>query len=419
MGYDLFSGGAGGGRPPRRAYTRKGTSWSLASAGGDDYTPSTLNAFARSIIETALPPLFLRGEITGWKRYGSSGHCYFTLRDAGAQVRCVMWARDAVRLPADPEEGMDVRAFGTLTLYEKRGDFQFTVRELEAGGGDGLWRLAFEKLRAKLDAEGLLAPERKRALPTHPGVVGIVTSAAGAALHDIVQVIRMRAPWTRVVVSSARVQGDGAGADVARALAALDAAGVADLIIVGRGGGSTEDLWAFNDEVLARAIACCSVPIISAVGHETDFTIADLVADYRAPTPSAAAERAVPDRTSLVREGDALLNRLERAIDRRVSAARGAGEALAGALEDGVRHAVAHRQERAQRCAEMLDALSPLAALRRGYAVPLSERGRILRHVGDFAPGAHFTLRLTDGSVDCNAALEQQQGIALPEAPRD
>ena len=414
MAYDLFNEG---GRPPRRAFVRSGSSWSLETAGGDDFTPSTLNAFARAVIERALPPVFLRGEVTGWKRYGSSGHCYFTLRDKGAQVRCVMWARDAVRLPADPEEGMDVRAFGTVTLYEKRGDFQFSVRELEAGGGDGLWRLAFEKLRARLETEGLLAPERKRALPTHPGVVGVVTSAAGAALHDIVHVIRRRAPWTRVVVSHARVQGAGAGADIARALGALERAGLADLIIVGRGGGSTEDLWAFNEEVLARAIAACAVPVISAVGHETDVTIADLVADYRAPTPSAAAERAVPDRTALAREGNAFLSRLERAIDRRVAAVRNTSEALGDALADCTRDLVGRRQERAHRCAEMLDALSPLAALRRGYAVPLSRNGRILRRAAEFTPGTRFTLRLADGSVDCDAAPEQHI-IELPEPPR-
>ncbi|MGH7443598.1 MAG: exodeoxyribonuclease VII large subunit, partial [Longimicrobiales bacterium] len=275
MGYDLFDG-SGRRPPPRRAYVRSGAAWSLETAGQDDYTPSSLNAFARTLIEGALPPVFLRGEITGWKRHAASGHCYFTLRDARAQVRCVMWSRDAVRLPAEPEEGMDVRVFGTLTLYEKRGEFQLGVRELEAGGSDGLWRLAFEKLRARLEGEGLLAPERKRPLPAHPTVIGVVTSPVGAALHDILHVVRMRAPWTRVIVAPAKVQGEGAAADIARALDALDRTGAADVIIVGRGGGSTEDLWAFNEEIVARAIARCSVPVISAVGHEIDVTIADL-----------------------------------------------------------------------------------------------------------------------------------------------
>ncbi len=413
MGYDLFEGG-GSGRPPRRAYVRKGAAWSLANAGEDaDYTPSTLNAFARSVIEGALPPIFLRGEVTGWKRY-PSGHCYFTLRDAGAQIRCVMWSRDAVRLPADPDEGMEVRAFGTLTLYEKRGEFQLAVRELEAGGRDGLWRLAFEKLRRRLEAEGLLAPERKRPLPAHPSVIGIVTSRSGAALHDILHVIERRAPWTRVVVAPARVQGQGAGADIARALHMLDRSGLADVVIVGRGGGSAEDLWAFNEESVARAILRCSVPVISAVGHEVDVTIADLVADCRAPTPSAAAERAVPDRASLARDGDALQLRLERSLDRRLSATRRTVDDLGAGLEAAMSAAIEARRERAQRCAEMLDALSPLAALRRGYAVPLAPSGRILRSASAFAPGAPFSLRVADGVVEC--AVSTTRTVELPEA---
>ncbi len=410
----MRDGQDGGGRPSRRAFVRQGSAWSLQTAGPQDYTPSTLNAFARNIIEGAFPPIFVRGEVTGWKRYAGSGHCYFTLRDARAQVRCVMFARDAAHLPADPEEGMEVRAFGTLTLYERRGDFQLGVRELEAGGGDGLWRLAFEKLRRRLEAEGLLAQERKRPLPAHPSTIGIVTSAAGAALHDILHVVRRRAPWTRVVVASARVQGDGAAGDIARALATLDRAGIADVIIVGRGGGSMEDLWAFNEEAVARAIAACRVPVISAVGHEVDVTIADLVADCRAPTPSAAAERAVPDHASLTRETDGLRLRMQRALAWRLNAAQQAVDGAADGLAQGIRDAITVRADRVGRCAEMLDALSPLAALRRGYAVPLSREGRILRGVADFTPGAGFSLRVADGVVECETA--QTRTMALPEA---
>ena len=281
-------------------------------------------------------------------------------------------------------------------------------------GGDGLWRLAFEKLRRRLEGEGLLAPERKRALPAHPSTIGVVTSAAGAALHDILHVVRRRAPWTRVILAPARVQGEGAGADVARALAALDRSGQVDIIIAGRGGGSIEDLWAFNEEVVARAIAACSVPVISAVGHEIDVTIADLVADYRAPTPSAAAERAVPDHASLARETDTLRTRMDRALQWRLDAARRSVDGAADALEQGVRDVIELRRERAHRCAEMLDALSPLAALRRGYAVPLGTDGRILRSVDEFAPGSAFALRVADGMVDCNAA--DVRTIELPRA---
>ena len=180
-----------------------------------------------------------------------------------------------------------MRAFGGLTLYEARGEYQLVVRRLETEDAEGLWRLAFERLRSKLEAEGLLAPERKRELPRFPEAVGVVTSLAGAALADILTVVRRRAPWTRVIVRGARVQGEGSAEEVAEAIRALGASGLVDVLIVGRGGGSLEDLWAFNEEVVARAIVACPVPVISAVGHEVDVTICDLVADVRAPTPSA------------------------------------------------------------------------------------------------------------------------------------
>jgi len=255
---------------------------------------SDANRLARRLLEKRIAALWVGGEVTGWKRAGS-GHCYFTLRDADAQLRCAMFRTAAARLPTDPEEGMQVRAFGRVTIYEKRGDFQLVVEALEGEGGDGLWRLAFERLRTKLDAEGLLAPERKRPLPRYPRRVGVVTSPSGAALQDILHVVERRAPWTTVVLSATRVQGDGAAAEVAAAIRRVARDGRVDVVIVGRGGGSVEDLWAFNEETVARAIAECPVPVVSAVGHEVDVTIADLVADHRSPTPSAAAEHTVPD----------------------------------------------------------------------------------------------------------------------------
>jgi exodeoxyribonuclease VII large subunit len=252
-----------------------------------EWPVSQVNAVARELIEGALPPLWVVGEVANFTR-ARSGHCYFSLRDEYAQLRCVMWRDEARRLPTAPEEGMQVRALGRLSLYEARGEFQLVVSVLE-GRGDGLWKLAFERLRAKLDAEGLTSPLRKRPLPRVPAVVGVVTSPDGAALRDVISVIRRRAPWTRLVVAGCRVQGDGAAAEIVAALERCGRFSGADVLIVGRGGGSVEDLWAFNDEAVARAIAACPVPVISAVGHETDFTIADLVADLRAPTPSAAA----------------------------------------------------------------------------------------------------------------------------------
>jgi len=361
------------------------------------WTPSTLNAAARHLIEGMFPALWVSGEVSNFTR-ARSGHCYFTLRDAGSQIRCVMWRDDARRLPTQPTEGMEVRALGRLTIYEGRGEFQLSVAELEAKG-EGLWKLAFDKLRTKLEVEGLTSPVRKRALPPYPACVGVVTSSAGAALHDIVSVIRRRAPWTRIVLSAARVQGEGAAEEVARAIRLIARAGCADVLIVGRGGGSTEDLWAFNEEAVARAIAESPVPVISAVGHETDFTIADLVADLRAPTPSAAAEAAVPDRVSLARGLADLRERMLRCTRERVENCR---ERLFEArldLGDAGDRIVAGRRERVAGIAGRLHALSPLSTLARGFAVPLDPSGRVLRRVADFAPGQEFRLRVADGSV--------------------
>jgi len=367
---------------------------------GTTYSVTALNALVRELLEGSLPPLWVSGEVTGWKRY-PSGHCYFSLRDANAQIRCVIFRADASRLPTDPEEGMVVRALGTVTLYERRGDFQLIVREIEGEGAGGLWRLAFERLRERLEAEGLLAPERKRAIPPFPSRIGVVTSAAGAALHDILNVIGRRAPWVEVVVVPAKVQGDGAAEDLARAIALAGRAGDLDLLIVGRGGGSVEDLWAFNEEVLARAIAACPIPVISAVGHEVDVTIADLVADLRAPTPSAAAERAVPDHFALRRMTDDLASRLEYRIRQRVAERRGELLVAESALTRGVQGILRARRERLLQAAARLEALSPLSALRRGYAVPTGPDGRILRNTSYFEPGAEFALRVVDGKIAC------------------
>ncbi len=284
----------------------------------EDSTPrvwsvSELNRSLRSTLERGFPALWVSGEVGGWTR-ARSGHCYFTLKDDRAQLRCVMWRREAARLPADPEEGMTLRAFGQITMYEARGELQLQVRELEGEGREGLWKLAFERLRAKLDSAGLLDPARKRPLPSYPRCVGVVTSPTGAAFRDILSVIGRRAPWTRVLIRGARVQGEGAAEEVAAALRILAASGKVDVIVVGRGGGSIEDLWAFNEEPVARAIAESPVPVVSAVGHETDVTISDLVADLRAPTPSAAAEAVVQDRSALLEALNRVRPRLARSL---------------------------------------------------------------------------------------------------------
>ena len=403
---DLFGPGPAK-RPDRRSLVRGAGGWALESATSGSIPVSAVNALAREALESGLPPLWVHGEITGWKRY-PSGHCYFTLRDKRAQLRGVMFRLEAQRLPADPREGMEVRVMGTVTLYEQKGDFQFVARELEATQDGGLWKLAFERLRAKLDAEGLLRPERKRPLPRYPTSVGIVTSPVGAALHDILRVIRLRAPWTRVLVAPARVQGDGAGLDIARAIHRLARHGEAQVVIVGRGGGAVEDLWAFNDEVVARAIAACPVPVISAVGHEVDITIADLVADWRAPTPSAAAERAVPDGTAVERELNALIDRARSAIRRSATTRRERRDRAQAALLTAATRLIDRRRDRLMRAAHRLNALSPLAALGRGFAVPLDADLRVLRTMAAFQREQRFTLRVLDGSVPCVARPDEK-----------
>lgn len=386
------------------------------------WTVTQVNRAVRSLLEDTIESLWISGEVTNWTR-ARSGHCYFTLKDEQAQLRCVMFKTEAVTLPADPEEGTTVRAFGGLTLYEARGEYQMVVRRLEAEDAEGLWRQAFDRLRSKLEAEGLLAPERKRPLPRFPEAVGVVTSLAGAALADILTVVRRRAPWTRVIVRGARVQGEGAGEEVAEAIQALGGSGLVEVLIVARGGGSLEDLWAFNEEVVARAIVACPVPVISAVGHEVDVTISDLVADVRAPTPSAGAETAVKDgeglgealeisRTRMSGALRAIASRRREVLGLHRSQLRQSGVGLVrprrelvdrvgDRMEAAMRGLATLKRARLSEVAGKMDVLSPLATLRRGYALPQDAEGRILRTVGAFAEGDHFALRVSDGTVPC------------------
>ena len=385
--------------------------WGRTIPPGQTISVSAVNALAREVIEGVLPPLWVTGEITNFTR-ARSGHCYFSLRDSDAQLRCVMWRDEARRLPTAPTEGMQVRALGRLTIYEARGEFQLVVSELE-GKGDGLWKLALERLRIRLEGEGLLAPERKRPLPPYPGCVGVVTSPAGAVLRDIVSVVRRRAPWTRIVLCGCRVQGDGAAAEIAEAVRLFGRARCADVLIIGRGGGSVEDLWAFNEEIVARAIAESPIPTISAVGHETDVTIADLVADLRAATPSAAAEAAVPDGAALRARLSALEDVIAEEATGTLTAARDALTEVREDLQGSVEQLLLRRRERVRGVAGQLHALSPLAALGRGFAVPLSPTGELLRRRSDFAPNDPFILRVVDGTVPCRA--EPAESTSLPK----
>ena len=394
------------------------------------WSVSRVNRAARRLLEDTIESLWVSGELGNWTR-ARSGHCYFMLKDDRAQLRCAMFRTEAATLPADPEQGMNVRVFGRLSIYEAKGEYQLIVRRLEAEGAEGLWRLAFERVRARLDAEGLLAPERKRPLPPFPRAVGIVTSLGGAALHDILTVIRRRAPWTRVVVRGTRVQGEGAGTEIADAVGALGRSGIVEVLIVARGGGSLEDLWAFNEEGVARAIAGCGVPVISAVGHEVDVTIADLVADHRAATPSVGAEAVVGDgarldevladirertsralRRAALRHREALAlrgDRLRRAASVLTRPHREVLDRSGDRMETAVRRCVALQAARLAQVAGRMDVLSPLSTLRRGYALPQDAAGHVLRTTAELPPGRRFSLRVSDGSVPCEALTRGEE----------
>ena len=368
---------------------------------------STLTSTARDILEGAFPPIWVRGEVTGFKAH-RNGHWYFTLRDRLAQVRAVVWSKDTRSVPAQPDEGMQVAAFGNLSVYPAKGEMQFVVRRLEAEG-DGLWRKAMERTRLKLEQEGLLDPERKRRLPRYPRTVAVVTSPDGAALRDIISVMRRRAPMVQVVVVPAAVQGDTAVQDLCRAIERAGRWGKADVILVARGGGSREDLWAFNDERVARAVAASPLPVISGVGHEVDVTICDLVADVRAATPSAAAETAVRDHAELALELRTAERRLARAVAKRVDRAKSELQWVASALRTRVTRLADRRRARLGELGARLNALSPLATLQRGYAVARAADGRALTSVKAFQPGADFELLLRDGRIGARVTRTEQQ----------
>ena len=260
-------------------------------------TVSALSQQLSAVMEERFPAVWVEGEVSNFKVYGS-GHAYFTLKDEGAQLRCVLFRNRARRVRFEPKDGLSVMAFGAVEVYAQRGEYQLVVELLEPRGLGAL-QLAFEQLKERLAAEGLFDARRKRPLPRFPRKIGIVTSPSGAALRDMLRIIGRRFGEVHIVLAPARVQGDGAAAEVAQGVRELNALGGVDVIIVGRGGGSLEDLWAFNDEMLARTIVASKVPVISAVGHEVDFTIADFVADVRAATPSNAAELVVREKRAV------------------------------------------------------------------------------------------------------------------------
>lgn len=364
--------------------------------------------------------LFLRGEISNYKCY-PSGHHYFSLKDAGGSIRCVMFRGSAFSLRFRPENGMKVIAQGRISVFPRDGTYQFYVNQMTVDGVGDL-HVAFEQLKAKLLAEGLFDPSRKRPLPRYPHTIAIITSSAGAALRDMLRILRKRYPLCEVKLLPVRVQGEEAPGEIAAALAYANRYRVADLIITGRGGGSIEDLWAFNDERVARAIAASELPVISAVGHEPDVTISDFVADLRAATPSNAAELAVPDQMELRQALAARQALLLTQIQKRLKQERGTLERLASSrvLKSPINYIhdrrlqvdyVQHRltaafsetvQRKHRRFASLtakLDAMSPLKVLARGYSMASDGQGTLLRSVKQIKPGDRLTVRFADGSA--------------------
>lgn len=412
-----------------------------------DTTPSSYSVteFTRrikSLLETELPPVWLHGEISNFVRH-TSGHLYFSLKDESAQIACVMWRSRTASLLTTPCDGMQVLLFGQVTLYEKRGVYQIDVVKM-IPAGVGQLQLALEKLKARLAAEGLFDQAHKRPLPVLPQRIGIVTSPTGAALRDLVQIARRRMPSIGIVLRPALVQGEGAAADIAAAIAEFNAWGQVDVIIVGRGGGSLEDLWAFNEEVVARAIYDSRIPVVAAVGHEIDVTIADFVADLRAPTPSAAAELVVPDagalRRRLAEVARLLLNATRRRLDLDRLRLKGlrARHGLRRPLDlvhqrrqrlDELDHlrllALTSRLQRersrakalAQRCRD----LAPGAVLQRGYALCWRpEDEHFLHSAAGLAPDDELIIQLSSDRLESRITMIHPGLTALDERkPKD
>ena len=387
-----------------------------------------VNEYIRSMMDNdrLLTGLAVRGEISNYKVY-PSGHHYFTLKDEGASIKCVMFRSSAVRIKFRPENGMKVIAMGKISVYPRDGAYQLYCAALALDGVGDL-HAAFEQLKTKLSAQGLFDPAHKKPLPAYPGTIGIVTSAAGAALHDMLRILNKRYPLTSVRLLPVRVQGVEAPGEIAAAIAYANRYRLADLLIVGRGGGSMEDLWAFNDERVAWAIYQSEIPVISAVGHEPDFTISDFVADLRAATPSNAAELAVPDQDALRQSLDRMSALMTTALQRQLRSARkhlqilSASPALRSPAEyiHQRRNALnmlqtrllsaqnrmlhSHKQSYISLTAK-LDALSPLKVLTRGYAMVRTEGREVVRSVRQLRCGQSVSISLSDGSL--TASVQQ------------
>ena len=392
---------------------------------------SQINGYIQSLMDQdgLLTGLAVRGEISNYKVY-PSGHHYFTLKDEGGALKCVMFRGSAVKLKFRPENGMQVIAMGRIAVYPRDGAYQLYCTAMALDGVGDLYA-AFEQLKKKLSAQGLFAPEHKKPLPPYPGTIGIITSSAGAALHDMLRILRKRYPLTRVRLLPVRVQGAEAPGEITAAIAYADHYKLADLLIVGRGGGSIEDLWAFNDEQVARAIYHCSIPVISAVGHEPDFTISDFVADLRAATPSNAAELAVPDQDALRQTLDSATSAMASALWRQLRAARNHLNLLSDspamkspeAYLEQRQKALAYLQARLVAAQEKglsvakqrfytqaakLEAMSPLKVLLRGYAMVQDDSQQVVRSVSQVKENDRISISVSDGTIQAVVTAAQE-----------
>jgi exodeoxyribonuclease VII large subunit len=362
------------------------------------YSVGQLSLAVKRMLDGEFPPVWVRGEVVQCKVW-SSGHWYFTLRDKRSQVRCCMWKLNAGRAGDPPADGTEVFVLAKPALYEEKGEFQLVVSRMLPTAAVGRQQQELERVRTALQKDGLFDPARKRRLPSFACTLALVTSRDGAAVHDVVTVTRKRWPCARILVVGARVQGDGAVEDLTRALALVNRLPEVDVCILGRGGGGRIDLAAFNSEAVCRALAAVRVPTISAVGHEIDITLTDLVADVRAATPSAAAELAVADRRDVVRMVDDLSVRLASGLSSRTRLAEERLVRTADRLQAGVGSVLDARRHLTDRLAAQLDALSPLRVLGRGYALPMADDGRVLKRKADFITDESFGLRVSDGDV--------------------
>ena len=385
---------------------------------------SQLNRYVKSLLEgeAVLQSVYLRGEISNFTNHYKSGHLYFSLKDENAAIRAVMFSSAARRLRFAPRDGMQIIARGRVSLYEQTGSYQFYAEDMMPDGLGAL-HLAFEQLRDKLQKEGLFDPARKKPIPRYPKTIAVITSETGAAVRDILEISARRWPLASILLRPVLVQGEGAAPDLAKALGEVNRDGKADVIIIGRGGGSLEDLFAFNEEIVARAVAASEIPVISAVGHETDFTICDFAADLRAPTPSAAAELAVPDRneelarlrdlsdtlsrllTGRIRQDETMLARLrashslahpaELIRDREMQVDR-----ISGRLAQIAAARVSSQADRLAFLSGKMDALSPLKVLSRGYAIA-EKADTVVKSASVLSKGETLRLRFSDGGADC------------------